>query len=91
MKTFAKDPDARLDYTVDWTAFLTGSSDTVSTYSFVSPSVDLTFEDEAMLDGMHTIFISGGTLNEVYLVTSRIETTGGRINDSSFRLLIRET
>ena len=91
MKTFTKDPDAKLDYTVDWTDFLAAASDTISASSFISSSDDLTLEDESMLDGIHTVFVSGGTLNEVYRVTSRIETVGGRINDNSLRLLIKET
>lgn len=91
MRTYVKDPDATLDYSVNWSAFLAGSGDdTIVTAIWVAP-VGVTVTDSGHSGGIHTGFISGGTLGESYTVTSRITTTGGRINDSSFILLIRET
>lgn len=92
MRTYVKDPDATLDYSVDWSQFLAGSDgDSISTAAWLEASGDLTITDSGHSSGIHTGFISGGTLGESYTVTSRITTTGGRINDSSFILLIRET
>jgi hypothetical protein len=87
-----KDPDATLDYTVDWRPFLTSISDTGATATFVvSPPDELVLTSAVLGSGLHTVFIAGGTLHRVYRVTSRLTTTGGRIQDQSFFLPIEET
>lgn len=91
MKTFVKDPDAKLDYSVDWNNFLDAVNDTISTAEWVSDNVAITVDDAGHLNGFHTAFISDGVLDANYTITSRITTTGGRINDSSFVILIKET
>lgn len=93
MKTFVKDPDATLDYSVDWSLFLAGADDdTILTATWVDYDTDdLTVTDAGHQAGVHTGFISGGTLGSTYTVTSRITTAGGRINDETIVLLIRET
>lgn len=91
MKTFVKDPDAKLDYSVDWNKFLTAVNDTIATAVWVNDDVAITVEDAGDLNGFHTAFVSGGVLDANYTITSRITTTGGRINDSSFVILIKET
>ena len=92
MKTFVQDPDATLDYSVDWTRFLAGADDdTITTAVWADYDVALTVVDAGHTAGVHTGFISGGTLGENYTVTSRITTAGGRINDETIVILIRET
>lgn len=90
IKTKEKDPDATLDYGVDWGPFLaTTDGDTIVTAEW-QPVVGLTVNDQSVTDGVHKALISGGTLGEIYTVTSRITTLDGRIEDESFRLIIKE-
>jgi hypothetical protein len=90
VKKFVKDPDARLDYSVDWTPFLTSVADTADTFAWVAPS-GLTLADASATGTLHTVVISGGQLHQSYVVTSRVTTAGGRIQDQSFTLEIKET
>ena len=90
MNTFAQDPDARLDYTIDWTDFLTANTDTAASIELITPE-GITTDGSTLVEGSkHTFFISGGTAGRVYRITSRITTTDGRINDQSIIILIRE-
>ena len=88
-----KDPDATLDYSVDWSRFLAGAGgDAIYDAEWVGyDSEDITVTDMGFSDGIHTAFVSGGEIGEVHKVTSRITTAGGRINDETIILLIRET
>jgi hypothetical protein len=91
METRTKDPDARLDYAVDWTDFLT-DTDTIQAAEWVDYDYpDLTIEDEGVEGNMHTCFVSGGTVGRAYRVTSRVTTTEGRINDTTFIVFVRQT
>lgn len=91
MTTLAKDPDAVLDYTVDWTAFLTSVTDTILTSEFViDENADITLTGETLDGNQHTVFIAGGTANTRYRITSRITTAGGRTQDQSFLLIVAD-
>ncbi len=91
MKTLAKDPDAVLDYTIDWTPFLTSVDDTIATSEFITDEdTSLTLSNEALNGNLHTVFIAGGAANTRHRVTSRITTAGGRTQDQSFFLVIAE-
>lgn len=88
MKTFTKDPDATLDYVWDWTDWL--GNDTISSFT-VTPPTDITVEGTpTQLDGVVTAFLSGGTLNKSYIVVCEVITAGGRTDDRSIRLTIKQ-
>jgi hypothetical protein len=92
VETRTKDPDARLDYAVDWTAFLDGTNDQIDSAEWVDYDYpDLTIEDEGVEGNLHTCFVSGGTVGRAYHVTSRVTTTEGRINDTTFIVFVRQT
>lgn len=86
--TIDKDPDAVLDYSVDWSAWLTAVSDTISTFSVVTTGV--TIASSSFVGAITTAWISGGTVGEKVQVTFRITTTGGRTDDRSIYLKIKE-
>ena len=89
MKGFVKDPDATLDYGVDWTLWL--GADTISTSTWVLESGISAVPASETSDGKKTsIFITGGSPGETYLVTNRIVTDGQRTEERSFELKIRE-
>lgn len=85
--SFSKDPDAKLDYTVDWTKWLAG--DTISKSEWIVPD-GLNGEDDSNTSTTATIWLSGGTAGHEYTVTNRITTAAGRVNDRSFKILVIE-
>jgi hypothetical protein len=85
--SFSKDPDAKLDYTVDWTKWLNG--DTISKSEWIVPD-GLNDEDDSNTSTTATIWLSGGTTGHEYTVTNRITTAGSRVNDRSFKILAIE-
>ena len=82
-----KDPDSVLDYQLDWSSWL--GTDTISTSVFTVPT-GLTKDSEGNTSTTSTVWLSGGTLNQIYNVVCRITTTGGRTVDRSFDVLMAE-
>lgn len=84
---FVKDPNAVLDYYVDWTRWLNG--DTIAT-SVWTVAAGLTIANDTHTTTAAIVWLSGGTVSETYKVTNRITTTGGRTEDRSFDVKIAE-
>ena len=87
MTGFIKDPDATLDYTINWSKFLNG--DTISTSAWTVPS-GLTQVLVTNTTTTATVWISGGTLDVVYEVSNRMTSTAGRIDDRTFTITIKQ-
>ena len=81
MTIYYKDPDAVLDYRVDWTTWLNG--DTISSSTF-TVATGLTKDSQSNTTTAATVWLSGGTAGTRYLVTNRIVTAGNRTEDRSF-------
>ena len=93
IRTFIKDPDARLDYTIDWETWLDGDTITTSTSgsTWTLPS-----GINASSSPVHsktlttaTAWVTGGTEGEEYTLVNTIHTDAGRINDASLKQIIR--
>lgn len=82
-----KDPDAVLDYQIDWSSWLDG--DTIATSTWKVPS-GIIKDSDTNDDTTATIWLSGGTAGESYEVTNSIVTAGGRENDRTMIIPIRE-
>ena len=82
--TFKQDPDAQLDYKVDWSLWL-GTSETISTSTWVvDPGITQGVPTGATHDNTSaTIWLSGGVVGTTYTITNHIATSAGRINDRS--------
>ena len=89
MASYKKDPNATLDYTFDWTAYLTPMADTIASVSWVLPA-GLANVSQSNTPMTATVFVSGGTLGESLQLTCRITTAGGRTDDRSITLKIVE-
>ena len=90
-QSFIKDPDATLDYTIDWSAWLE-DGDTIAGSQWVVPT-DLTQDAPATnTDTTTTVWLSGGTAGADYVVTNRITTASNpdRIDDRSIVIRVRE-
>jgi len=91
MYQFNKDPDARLDYTVDWSPWL-GTGETITSSDVViTPTGDMTSDADSADATSVTVWLLGGNVGETYTVTTRVTTNLGRTDDRSFRVVIRET
>jgi hypothetical protein len=87
MTQYIKDPNATLDYKVDWSAWL--GADTISTSSWIVPSgITQTTASNTATTG--TIWLSGGTEGRTYQITHRIVTTAGRTDDRSFLIKVAQ-
>lgn len=89
MTTYKKDPDATLDYTIDWTEWLSAIDDTISTSTWVAQA-GLTVDSDTNTTTTATAFVSGGTAGTTLTLTNRITTVGGRTDDRSITLKIVE-
>lgn len=88
VKTYTKDPDAYLDYTLDWSEWL--GTDTLSTAVWsVSPS-DMTAPHTTTTTTLAAVWLSGGAHGSDYDVRCRVTTTAGRIDDRTIRVQVRQ-
>lgn len=88
LRTFTKDPDARLDYTVDWGASGWLGADTIASVAWTVPA-GLTSDANTSTTTTATIWLLGGTASTDYTVTCRITTAAGRIDDRSLLIQVR--
>lgn len=87
-----KDPSAKLPYTVDWTLWLAAENDTAASATWIVPAgiVQESSPAPTLVDGKATVWLSGGTAGQNYNVTCRLTTTGGRVDDRSFKVPVRD-
>lgn len=83
-----KDPDAVLDYQVDWSSWL-ATGETISSSDWVVQT-GITETSASNTTTTATIWLSGGTAGVTYTVTNRIVTTANRTNDRSLYITVRE-
>lgn len=81
-----KDPNAKLDYKVDWSLWLT-TGDEIASVTWTVPA-GLTNEAVANTTTTATIWLSGGTLDASYDVACKVTTTDGRIDERTFRIYV---
>ena len=85
-QTFTKDPDAVLDYLVDWSSWL--GSDTIATSTWVVPS-GITKDSDTNTTTTATIWLSGGDDEASYEIVNRITTAAGREDDRTITVQVR--
>lgn len=85
-----KDPNAALDYTIDWSDWLGADVIAASTWTVASPAGGLVSTTPAYTNTAAKTWLSGGTAGQVVRVTNRITTSLGRIDDRSFNVRLVE-
>jgi hypothetical protein len=85
MIRFNKDPDAKLDYLFDWTAWL--GTDTIATATVTVPT-GITLALQTNTTTTVTAWLSGGTVNATYEIKCHIITAAGRIDDRTMSVQI---
>ena len=84
---FVKDPNAVMDYQINWATWL--GSDTISTSTWVVAS-GITKVSDSRTTTATTIWLSGGTDGTTYALTNRIVTAGGRTDDRTINIQVKE-
>jgi hypothetical protein len=87
--TFFKDPDAVLDFAVNWATWLAADSDTISTSTWTVPT-GITEDSESETTTVATIWLSGGTAGVKYDLVNEIVTAGGRTANRTIRIHVME-
>ena len=87
--TFTKDPDAVLDYSVDWALWLSG--DQISSSEWVLEQ-GATIEKirDTFTTSRTVVWLGGGDKGITYLVTNRIVTVGGRTDDRTISVKVED-
>lgn len=90
LRAFRKDPQAKLDYSIDWgtLGWLVGG-DTLSSASWTVPS-GLTKVSETNSTTSATVWLSGGTDGTDYDITCHVVTVAGREDDRTLRIQVRQ-
>jgi hypothetical protein len=88
MTTFLKDPDAVLDYSVDWSKWLAGDQIETSTWFVSDPALQPA--DDSNTTTRATVWLAGGVAGQSYTVTNRITTSGGRTDERSLVLQVQD-
>lgn len=86
---FIKDPSALLDYSWDWSAWLAGIADTISSATVTVPEGLTAVEEPVVVDAVVTQRVSGGVVDATYTMVCQITTVGGLIDERSISLAIR--
>lgn len=84
-QAFVKDPNAVLDYHINWGDWLAG--DSIATSSWIVPS-GIVKDSDTNTSTATTVWLSGGSLGQAYALVNRIVTTGGRTEDRTIRVQI---
>jgi hypothetical protein len=82
---FAKDPEAVLDYQIDWSAWLDG--DTIAESSW-SADEGITIGDGSHTTTTTTVVVSDGVVGRRHVVTNRIVTAGERTDERSLLIVV---
>lgn len=88
--TALKDPDAVLDYTIDWDADDWLGSDTITGTPTWTVDSGLTLSSQSNTTTTATVWLSGGTVNTDYDVACKIVTVGGRTDERTLRIQVRQ-
>jgi hypothetical protein len=82
-----KDPNAVLDYQFNWASWL--GSDTIQTSTWDVPDgITKTGEDNS--DTTATIWLSGGTAGTSYTLVNQIVTAGGRTDERTLVIHVKD-
>ena len=76
---FLKDPQAVLDYEIDWAAWLP-AGDTITATTWTA-TTGIAMVSNTFTDTKATVWLSGGTENVTYNLTCHITTAAGREDD----------
>ena len=87
VERFLKDPDAVLDYEIDWSTWL--GTDTINSSSWTT-GTGITIDSDTNTTTAAKVWLSGGTAGIRYTLTNSIVTAAGREEDRSIEIVCLE-
>lgn len=90
MADFTKDPNAVLDYSFDWSDWLSESEE-INTSTWINPD-NITINTSAKTATSSVVWVSGGTAGRTYRLTNRIVTTNNptRTEDRTLTIEVQD-
>lgn len=91
MSLYLKDPDAAVDYAIDWAPYLDGRTIVASTWSVAPGEAGGAAIAEASFDGDRTAArVSGGVAGHVYSLANHVTLSDGGSDDRSITLRVEQ-
>ena len=87
-RAYVHDPDAVLDYTIDWAGVI--GDDPLSTSAWAVTAGDVTIDSDTLSGSLTQVWVSGGTPGVTAELTNHIVTVDGREDDRTITLVIKE-
>jgi hypothetical protein len=90
-QTILKSPIAVLDYPFNWSDWLTPLSDTILSHQVSADAASgLTVEDSVVSGQNVIVWLSGGVSGQTGSVTCRVTTVGGRTDQRTFYVKLKD-
>lgn len=86
---FEKQPGEVQDYDIDFTPYLTGVSDQATSHEVTTPE-GIQLLSSTLVNGVVKVWIAGGTNSQIYPVTVRITTAGGRKREADIQIMVKD-
>jgi hypothetical protein len=91
MSYYLKDPDSRVDYAIDWLAFLGGQTVAASEWEVVPLEEGGLVVDEERAEPARTAAcLSGGVVGHVYTVSNLVTLSDGCVDERSICLRVEQ-
>jgi hypothetical protein len=87
-QNYAKTPQAVLDYSIDWSAWL--DSDTLSGSSWFASPPGIVIKATTKDNSRTTVWLAGGVSGVTYTITNQIRTLAGRTEERSLTILVMD-
>ena len=88
LSNFPKDPDAKVDFGIDWSQWLV-AGDSISSSAWTVSS-GITVDATSHSTSATKIWLIGGTAGESYNAANRITTNGGRVDERTITITVLE-
>lgn len=88
LATFIKKPLEVQDYDISFVNWLTALGDTGSSI-VVEATSGITLVSSNLTSGVVKVWLSGGSANQVYTVTVKLTTTGGRVKIVDIQISVK--
>lgn len=91
MSLYVKDPQARVDHAIDWSAYLAEQSLVASLWTVTPQEAGgLLVETQAFEAQRSSVRLSGGVVGRVYRLTNRVTLSDGQVDERSVTMRVEE-
>lgn len=87
LTTFSKDPNATLDYSMDWSNWL-ASGESLTCSVWTRTSTDIVETNTSLTTSVATIWLTGGSAGSTYSIANKVGTSGGRIDERTIDIKV---